>query len=354
MLCLVFVRLTGWMALLARSSASKDAELLVLRHEVAVLARQNPRPRLDWADRIVLAALARLLPRHVRMSRLVTPDTLLRWHRRLVRRRWTYPRNGGRPPVDAQVAMLIGQMARENPGWGYKRIQGELLGLGYRVGASTVRRVLRRLRIPPAPQRSRTTWRQFLRSQTSTMLACDFFHVDCAVTLRRRCAFFVIEVGSRHVHVLGVTAHPDGAWTVQQARNLLMDLGERATKFRFLVRDRAGQFTHGFDAVLVSAGIEVVKIPPRSPRANAYAEPRVRTVRSECTDRMLIAGPRHLRAVLDEYVAHYNQNRPHRARSLRPPDGYDTATVSVTDLAVTRIQRRKVLGGLIHEYRQAA
>jgi putative transposase len=353
MLYLVFVRLTGWMALLARSSASKDAELLALRHEVAVLARQNPRPRLDWADRIVLAALARLLPRHVRMSRLVTPDTLLRWHRRLVRRRWTYPRNGGRLPVDAQVAMLIGQVARENPGWGYKRIQGELLGLGYRVGASTVRRVLRRLRIPPAPQRSRTTWRQFLRSQTSTMLACDFFHVDCAVTLRRLYAFFVIEVGSRHVHVLGVTAHPDGAWTVQQARNLLMDLGERATKFRFLVRDRAGQFTDGFDAVLVSAGIEVVKIPPRSPRANAYAERWVRTVRAECTDRMLIAGPRHLRAVLDKYVAHYNQHRPHRARSLRPPDGYDTATVSVTDLAVTRIQRRKVLGGLIHEYRQA-
>jgi hypothetical protein len=206
MLYLVFVRLTGWMALLARSSASKDAELLVLRHEVAVLARQNPRPRLDWADRIVLAALARLLPRHVRMSRLVTPDTLLRWHRRLVRRRWTYPRNGGRPPVGAQVAMLIGQMARENPGWGYKRIQGELLGLGYRVGASTVRRVLRRLRIPAAPQRSRTTWRQFLRSQTSTMLACDFFHVDCAVTLRRLYAFFVIEVGCRHVHVLGARA----------------------------------------------------------------------------------------------------------------------------------------------------
>jgi putative transposase len=294
MLYLIFVRLTGWMALLARSAASKDTELLVLRHEVAVLRRQNPKPKMDWADRMVLAALARLLPGQLRMSRLVTPDTLLRWHRRLVRWRWTYPPKGGRPPVDARLAALIGQMARENPGWGYKRIQGELLGLGYQVGASTVRRVLRRLRIPRAPQRSRTTWRQFLHSQASTMLACDFFHVDCAVTLQRLYVCFVIEVGTRHVHVLGVTAHPDGAWTVQQARNLLMDLGERAARFRFMIRDRAGQFTDGFDAVLSAAGIEVVKIPPRSPRANAFSERWVRTVRAEVTDRMLIAGPRHL------------------------------------------------------------
>jgi len=277
MLYLIFVRLTGWMALLARSAASKDAELLVLRQEVAVLRRQNPRPKLDWADRAMLAALARLLPRPLRLSRLVTPDTLLRWHRRLIRWHWTYPHRRGRPPVDAKLAVLIEQMARENPAWGYQRIQGELLGLGIRVGASTVRRVLRRLRIPPAPQRSRSTWRQFLRTQASTTLACDFFHVDCVVTLRRVYVFFVIEVGTRYVHVLGVTAHPDGAWTVQQARNLLMDLGERAGRFRFLIRDRAGQFTDAFDAVFASAGIEVVKIPPQSPRANAYAERWVRT-----------------------------------------------------------------------------
>jgi transposase InsO family protein len=354
MLYLMFVRLAGWMVLLARSAASKDAELLVLRQEVAVLRRQNPRPRLDWADRAVLAVLARLLPRPLRMSRLATPDTLLRWHRRLVRWRSTYPRRGGRPPVDVRVALLIEQMARENPGWGYKRIQGELLGLGYRVGASTVRRVLKRLRIPPAPLRNRTTWRQFLRTQAATMLACDFFQVDCTATLRRVYVFFVIEVGTRHVHVLGVTAHPDGAWTVQQARNLLMDLGERVAGFRFLVRDRAGQFTDAFDAVLSGAGIEVVKIPPRSPRANAYAERWVRTARAEVTDRMLIAGPRHLRAVLEEYVAHYNQHRPHRARNLRPPDRDGSTTALITDLATARIRRHKVLGGLIHEYEQAA
>jgi transposase InsO family protein len=354
MIYLVFLRLVGWMVLLARSSASKDAELLALRQEVAVLRRQNSKPKLDWADRAVLAALARLLPGPLRMSRLVTPDTLLRWHRRLVRWRWTYPPKGGRPPVDAKLVALIGQMARENPGWGYKRIQGELLGLGFRVGASTVRRVLKRLRIPPAPQRSRSTWRQFLRTQASTMLACDFFHVDCAVILRRVYVFFVIEVGTRHVHVLGVTAHPDGAWTVRQARNLLMDLGERATRFRFLVRDRAGQFTETFDAVLAGAGIEVVKIPPRSPSANAYAERWVRTARAEVTDRMLIAGQWHLWAVLDEYVAHYNQHRPHRARNLRPPDCDDIITAPITDLATARIRRREVLGGLIHEYERAA
>ena len=185
MLYLIFVRLAGWMVLLARSSASKDAELLVLRQEMAVLQRQNPRPKLDWADRAMLAALVRLLPRPLRLARLVTPDTLLRWHRRLIRWHWTYPHRCGRPPIDAKLAVLIEQMARENPRWGYQRIQGELLGLGIRVGASTVRRVLRRLRIPPAPQRSRTAWRQFIRTQASTMLACDFFHVDCVVTLRR-------------------------------------------------------------------------------------------------------------------------------------------------------------------------
>jgi putative transposase len=340
--------------LLARSSAAKDAELLVLRHEVTVLRRRHPKPRLDWADRAVLAALARLLPRPLRAGHLVTPDTLLRWHRRLVRWHWTYSHRGGRPPVDAQITVLIERMARENPGWGYKRIQGELLGLDIRVGASTIRRILKRLRIPPAPQRSRSTWRRFLRAQAATMLGCDFFTVDCAVTLRRFYVFFVLEVGTRLVHVLGVTANPDGAWTVQQARNLLMDLGERAAGFRFLIRDRAGQFTEVFDAVLAGAGIEVVKIPPRSPRANAYSERWVRTVRAEVTDRMLIAGPRHLRAVLDEYIAHYNQHRPHRARNLRPPDHDDSGTAPVTDLEAARIRRCEVLGGLIHEYERAA
>ncbi len=351
LLYLVFVRLCGWLVLLGRSSASKDAELLVLRHEVAVLRRANPRPRLDWADRAVLAALIRLLPARLRRHRLVTPGTVLRWHRRLVTRKWTYPHRTGRPPVSAEIAALIERLATENRGWGYKRIQGELLKLGHPVGASTIRRVLRALKIPPVPERrTDTTWRQFLHMQASTMLAADFFHVDCAMTLRRLYCLFVMEIGSRCVHILGVTANPDGPWTVQQIRNLLMDLGDRAADFRFLVRDRAGQFTISFDAGLADAGIEAVKIPPRSPRANAYAERFVLTARTEVTDRMLIFGRRHLDLVLAEYEAHYNGRRPHRSRQLQPP----RPDHPVADLSRKRIQRRPVLSGLINEYERAA
>jgi putative transposase len=351
LLYLIFVRLCSWLVLLGRSTASKDAELLVLRHEVAVLRRAHPRPRLDWADRAVLTALIRLLPAKLRMHRLVAPGTVLRWHRRLVARKWTYPHRSGRPPVGAEIAALIERLATENPAWGYQRIQGELLKLGHRVGASTIRRVLKALKIPPEPQRhTDTTWRQFLHTQAATMLATDFFHVDCAVTLQRLYCLFVIEVGSRYVHILGVTANPDSAWTVQQIRNLLIDLGDRADDFRFLVRDRAGQFTASFDAVLADAGIEAVKIPPRNPRANCYAERFVLTARTEITDRMLIFGQRHLRTILAQYAAHYNGRRPHRSRQLRPP----RPDHPVADLSRKRIERRPVLGGLINEYERAA
>ena len=273
LLYLIFVRLCSWLVLLGRSSASKDAELLVLRHEIAVLRRASSRPRLDWADRAVLAALVRLLPARLRTHRLVTPGIVLRWHRRLVTRKWICPNRTGRSPVSAEIAALIARLATENNGWGYKRIQGELLKLGHRVGASTIRRVLKALKTPPAPERrSDITWRKFLHTQAWTMPATDFFHAGCAVTLQRLYCLFVMEVGSRYVHILGITANPDGPWTVQQIRNLLMDPGDRTAGFRFLVRDRAGQFSASFDAVLADAGIQAVKIPPRSPRANAYAE----------------------------------------------------------------------------------
>jgi transposase len=219
----------------------------------------------------VLAALIRLLPPRLRLRRLVTPSTVLRWHRRLVARPRTYPHRAGRPPVSTEITALIERLATENHGWGYQRIQGELLKLGHRVSASTIRRVLKALKIPPPPQRrTDTTWRKFLHTQAATMLATDFFHAGCAVTLQRLYCLFVIEVGSRYVHILRITANPDGLWTVQQIRNLLMDLGDRAAGFRFLVRDRAGQFTASFDAVLADAGIQVAKIPPRSPRTNEF------------------------------------------------------------------------------------
>jgi putative transposase len=263
LLYLIFIRICGWLVLPGRSPASTNAELLVLRHEVAVLRRTKPWPQLDWADCAVLAALIRHLPGRLRAHRLVTPGTVLRWHRRLVTRKRTCPDRTGRPPA-----------ARHRPQRrGDQRIQGELLKLGHRVGASTIRRVLKALRIPPAPKRrADTTWRRFLRAQAATMLAADFFAVDCAGTLRRLYCLFVMEAGSRYAHILEVAANPDGPWTVQQIRNLLIDLGDRAADFRFLVRDRAGQFTASSDAVVAGAGIEAVKIPPRSPRANAYAE----------------------------------------------------------------------------------
>jgi hypothetical protein len=351
LLYLIFWHVLGLVLLMVRPSSTKDVELLVLRHEVAVLRRTNPRPRLDWADRAVFAALVRRLPRALRCHRLVTPDTILRWHRRLVRRRWTYPNRPGRPPIEDVLAALVVRMARENPRWGYLRIQGELLRLGYRIGASTIRRILKRHRIPPAPARhTDTSWRQFLRTQATSMLAVDFFHVDCALTLRRLYVLFVLEVGDRYLHVLGVTAHPDGPWTTQQARNLVMDLGDQAARFRFLVRDRAGQFAASFDAVLADAGIEVVKIPPRCPRANCFAERLVLTARTEVTDRMLIFGERHLRRVLAGYAAHYNARRPHRALRLRPP----RPTSPVPQPVHGEIRRRPVLGGLINEYETAA
>jgi putative transposase len=335
---LIFVQLGGWLVLLGRSSASKDVELLVLRHEVAVLRRTNPRPRLDWADRAVFAALVRRLPDILRRHRLVTPGTILRWHRRLVARKWTYPRRTGRPSIENIIVALIERMAQENTSWGYRRIQGELLKLGHRVSASSVRRVLKRLRIPPAPHRdSDTSWRQFLRTQATTMLTCDFFQctVDCAVTLKRVYVFFVLEVATRYV---------------QQARNLLMDLNDRTDGFRFLIRDRAGQFTASFDAVFASAGVEVMKIPPGCPRANCYAERFIGTVRREVTDRLLVIGERHLHTVLARYVTHYNQRRPHRARQLMPP----RPDHPIPHPSHAHVRRRQILGGLINEYEPTA
>ena len=503
-LYLIFVRLTGWMALLARSAASKDAELLVLRQEVAVLRRQHPKPRLDWADRMVLAALARLLPRPLRMARLVTPETLLGWHRRLVRWRWTYPSRGGRPPVDALwvpkscatwadaygdavgsvtravpggqvwfgpacddlrlvglkliflvvtravsvlglsrreawwkdaeilmlrhqlavalrerprahsqlmwpdrawLALLAGtlpverlaglrlivtpatilrwhreivrrrsarlsrrgrsgrppvrrtvrsvvlRLARENESWGYRRIHGELAGLGIIVAPSTVWQILKDAGIDAAPRRDGPGWAEFLQSQAQGILALDFFTADL-LNGTKVYVLAVIEHGSRRVRVLGATEHPVQSWVVQQARNLLMDLGDAGTQAKFVLHDRDASFTQAFDAVFQAAGITVIRSAVQAPRMNSITERWIGSCRRELLDRTLIWNLRHLMMVLREYEDFYNSHRPHRALDqaapLRPlPDG-------VTDLDHFRVRRHDRVGGVIHQYRLVA
>ncbi len=360
LLSIVYVlaqRLFGLIVPQARGEAAKDVELLVLRHEVAVLRRQINRPRWEPKDRVVLAALSRLLPRDRWHARIVAPSTLLRWHRELVARHWTYPRlrvcRGGRPPTAAVIGKLVVRLARENPMWGHRRIHGEIIRLGYQLSAATVWNILDRAGIDPSPRRSGPTWRQFCTTQAKSLLACDFAHVD-TVLVRRIYVFFVIEVATRRVHILGVTRHPTGACVTQQARNFLMVLDDRAEVFRFLIRDRDTKFTASFDAVFATTAISVLKTPPPAPRADTYAERWIGTLRRECLDRVLIVGQRHLVTVLSAYVSHYNGHRPHRSLNQRPPD----ATTSCTDLTDvppgTRVELEEILGGLINEYQRAA
>ena len=303
---LAALRVFGWLALLSRSDRAKDAEILLLRPQVTVLQRQVKTPRLSWADRAVLAALARLLPSSQlrQLYLIISPRTLLRWHAHLVRQRWTYLRRPpGRRKTAKPVRALVLEMARDNPGWGYRRIHGELTGLGYKLAPSTVWQILKEAGIDPAPRRSGKTWRAFLQAQAKTILATDFFHVD-TVFLQRLYVLFFIEHGTRRVHLAGITAHPTGEWVTQQARNLLMNLENRADSVKFLIRDRDTKFTAASDAVFTAVGVRIIKTPVQAPRANAIAERWVASARRECLDRMLITGERHLRLVLSEYVDH--------------------------------------------------
>ena len=297
-------------------------------------------------DRVLITAASRLLPRDLWSSFLVTPQTLLRWHRELVKKKWTFRkrRTLGRPPLDPTIRDLVIRLGRENLRWGCVRIQGELRKLGVRVGATTIRTILRRAGLPPAPRRSGPSWSQFLRAQARGILAMDFFAMETA-WLRTLYVLFAIELGSRRVHVLGVTRNPDSAWVTQQARNLAM--GKRPTGVRFLIRDRDSKFSGPFDEVFRSEGVKIVKTPIRSPRANAFAERWVRTVREECLDHVLVFGAGHLQAVLREYAAHYNARRPHRSLALVPPDAPGDAGASPVP---SNVRRRDVLGGLLHEY----
>jgi putative transposase len=353
LLYLIFARLCGWLALLPRSDNAKNTEILVLRHQIAVLQRQVRSPRLSWADRAILAALTRRASaaRRRQLSLIVTPRTLLRWHAELVRRHWTYPhRAPGRPRTSPTIRRLVLEMARDNPTWGYRRICGELTGLGHKLAPSTIWEILKAAGMDPAPRRAAASWKQFLSAQAKTIVAVDFFHVD-TVFLRRLYVLFFIEHHHRRVHLAGVTAHPTAAWTVQQARNIFMDFGERAGGLRFLIRDRDAKYTDAFDAVFTATGMRIITTPVRAPRANAICERWISSARRECTNSMLIAGRRHLHHTLSEYVDHYNTHRPHRTLLQQPPDGKISVAPAGDNI---RVHRRDRLGGLIHEYSQVA
>ncbi len=344
---LLYLILRGLLRLVpdAEGGREREVEILVLRHQVRVLSRKAGRPKLRRLDRVFLSAAARMLPRERRSAFLVTPATLLRWHRELVRRKWTYRKKRvGRPPMSPRVRELVLRLARENPRWGCVRIQGELRGLGIRVGATTIRSLLRRNGLGPAPRRGGPTWSEFLRAQAEGVLACDLFSVETAF-LQTLYVLFFIEVGTRRAHVMTSTRNPDAGFVTQQARNLYM-AEVRSTEARFLIRDRDAKFTRSFDAVFASEGARVILTPIRSPKANAFAERWVRTVREELLDQTLVLGLRHLDRLLARYASHYNSHRPHRGIALSPPDACGT---DPPPSAGSKIHRREVLAG-INEY----
>jgi putative transposase len=328
-----------------------------LRHENAVLRRHAGRIRYEPADRMWFAALARLIPRR-RWTEIfpIMPATLLIWHRKLAGRKYDTSgrRKPGRPPTVPGIVRLVVRLAKENPLWGHRRIHGELTKLGVTVAPSTVWRILHAAGIDPAPRRAGPTWRQFLAAQAAGILAVDFLHVD-TVLLKRLYVLVFIEHGTRRMHLGGVTKRPTGEWTVQQARNLALALGERFEDIRFLLRDRGSNFTASFDAVFQASGTTILRTAAQAPRMNATCERLVGTLRRELLDRVLILSEQHLRAILTEYQAHYNTARPHQGIAQRVPDDeLDAARTAVTDVDSRRIRRKAVLGGLINEYAHAA
>jgi len=354
--CLLMRWLFGLAVLVFRGDRAKNAELLVLRHENAVLRRNAGRVRYEPADRVWFAVLTRFIPRR-RWAEVfpVTPATLLAWHRRLAARKYgtSKRRPPGRPATVRSIARLAVRLAQENPLWGYRRIHGELTKLGVTIAPSTIYEILRAAGIDPTPRRSGPTWRQFLHAQASGIIAVDFLHVDTAALARLYVLVF-IEHGTRRMHLGGVTAHPTGEWTVQQARNLALDLGERFGDVRFLIRDRGSNFTASFDAVFQATGTTIVHTAVQAPRMNAICERLIGTLRRELLDRTLILNQAHLRAVLAEYQEHYNTARPHQGIGQRIPDGDPRPRVTAADPGACQIRRKPVLGGLINEYERAA
>jgi transposase InsO family protein len=342
-----------------RADQAKDLEIALLRQQLRLPQRQQTQPlRLRRADRLLLAVLAKRLSTLARAWRhpwhasclLVSPATILRWHRELVRRKWTFShRRGGRPPLAADLAALILRLARENPRWGYKRIQGELRKLGHRVGRTTIRDLLKRAGLPPAPARARrgVSWRTFCRHYQEQVLACDLFVVETAL-LHTIFVLFFLEVRTRKVYLAGCTAHPSAAWMTQQARQMAWHLQDRTLPVTVLVRDRDSRFTTAFDRVFASEGLRIVLTPPRCPWANGYAERWVGSARRECLDHLLILNERHLRRVLRAYTTFYNERRPHQGLAQRCPV---PLTSGPSDGPV---RCRDVLGGILHDYHREA
>ncbi len=360
-MCLRFVfllitQVASWLRLSRHEEAWQTAEILILRHQLAVLQRQQPRrPNLNWADRALLATLHGVIPKARRqgLRLLVTPDTILRWHRDIIRRRWaarSMRGRTGRPATRRNIRALVLRLARENPEWGYRRIHGELAGLGVTMAASTAWEILNKAGIDPAPRRTGPTWPQFLRSQAEAILACDFFTVGL-LDGTHAYVLAVIEHATRRIRILGVTVHPTGEWTAQQARNLLMDLGEQAHRVKFMIRDRGSNYTAAFDAVLADAGIRTVLCNVRTPRMNAIAERWIGGCRRELLDRTLIWNQAHLQRILREYETHHNRHRPHRsldsAAPLKP-------LPEPVDLEQYRVRKQTRVSGLVNEYRLVA
>jgi putative transposase len=355
LLSLIYLVVRSVLRLIVWSQRSGDAqalEVMVLRHQVDVLNRQVGRARFETHDRLLLAAASRLLSKPRWEVFVVRPETLLRWHHRLVARKaaWWGSRSRGRPPTLQDVKDLIVRFAKDNPRWGYRRIQGELKKLGHEVSAMTIRDVLRRSGLGPAPRRMGPSWSEFLHAQASAIVACDFFTVYGAWG-KTIYVLFAIELSSRRVHLGGCTARPNDAWVTQQARNLSMTLADTNRHVRFLIHDRDTKFTAAFDEVFRTDGLRIIKTPIRSPQANAIAERWVKSARTEVLDWLLIFGERHLRTTLREYVAHYNRCRPHRSLDLTTPEPYER---SIGSASTSRVHRRGRLGGLINEYYEAA
>lgn len=349
--------------LLPMGDREKDVEILALRHQLSVLQRQlgDERPRFRPEDRAFLAALLSGLPRRTlrQLRLLVSPDTVLRWHRDLIRRRHARAsarRRPGCPRTVASVRRLVLRLARENPSWGYRRIHGELAVLGIQVAPSTVWELLRSEGIDPAPNRSSVTWPAFLRSQAEGILAMEFIETVTTLTGQRQYILAAIHHASRRVRILGTTAHPTHAWVTQVVRNLLMDLEDagQLSTVRFLIRDRDAKYPALMDQILQSAGIATVLTGVQVPRMNAVMERWVRTLRTELLDRTLICNEAHLRRVLWIYERHYNQHRSHRVLAGAAPLKALPARLEPHQIERLDIRRHDRIGGVLQEYRHAA